>query len=397
MPGLSKELEDLKPREDWSLDKSTSTEPGYILPPAPQANKLYEALHKAAKSTPRYLFRRWTPSSGGYAGLNTTDAITPLAFFKGKKPRASMYDMDSHQLHQLINGHLSGEYVKTPFSSWSHSLPMILSWAHADPACFVSVIDTHQLKRSNFVFHCGATQLRNVQIQTFGEEFLIFGVIERGHSAVPIRELQTLLVPLLGYIHVADFGPNYELQEKDKLSVPDAVVRAMNVGRCLGPDFELPVAIHLLAAITGSIRDMETYYVALMKDLNVPAAWAHDVRFPNLPKDREGRVEYLAVACKAMAAIVERLRGDGRLPSTNPRAGRGGTKATEKTDLEEGGAGNVEGEDDAVEQEEEEESEQAPADTRSKHLKKSSRIPKEVYQLYIDMLGFETHNDAVKG
>lgn len=32
-----------------------------------------------------------------------------------------------------------------------------------------------------------------------------------------------------------------------------------------------------------------------------------------------------------------------------------------------------------------------------KHLEKSSRMPNAVYRLYIDMLGFETHNDAVSG
>ena len=31
-----------------------------------------------------------------------------------------------------------------------------------------------------------------------------------------------------------------------------------------------------------------------------------------------------------------------------------------------------------------------------KHLKKPARMPRELYQLYIDMVGFDEHNDAVR-
>lgn len=34
---------------------------------------------------------------------------------------------------------------------------------------------------------------------------------------------------------------------------------------------------------------------------------------------------------------------------------------------------------------------------KRKHIKPTSRLPKEVYQLYTDMVGYDKHNEAVTG
>ena len=83
----------------------------------------------ASRRTPRYLFRTWNWASGGNAALNTTKAITPLAFHKGIG-RSSIHDYSRSELANLADKHYTHSVnVDTPFSSWSGSFAFVLSFA----------------------------------------------------------------------------------------------------------------------------------------------------------------------------------------------------------------------------------------------------------------------------
>lgn len=106
MPGLEKELKALKLRKDWEFDEMEP--PHHLSAPAPtlpapyghrdptdddQVIGLHVAIRNAGKSVPRYLFRAWSPSSGGNARLNTTRAITPLAFLDSDAFSNDIFDI----------------------------------------------------------------------------------------------------------------------------------------------------------------------------------------------------------------------------------------------------------------------------------------------------------------
>lgn len=70
-----------------------------------------QRLEHLRTRVPRYLFRAWnnTPKgadrlSGGYKGLNTSDAITPLAFFR-KKGHKSVYDLSKQAFTNMAASH----------------------------------------------------------------------------------------------------------------------------------------------------------------------------------------------------------------------------------------------------------------------------------------------------
>ena len=94
--------------------------------------ELKAKLEAVRQRTPRYLFRLWSNSedetpNGGYVDLNTTTAITPLAFSRGKGHR-TVYDMTKEEFTRMAYCHLhTHEHIETEFSSWSASLTFILN------------------------------------------------------------------------------------------------------------------------------------------------------------------------------------------------------------------------------------------------------------------------------
>lgn len=77
---------------------------------------IYEAIKKASEHRPRYLFRAWSPESGGNKELNTTSKITPRAFFEGQGPE-HISDVPTNTLVKSIVAHLTGN------SSQHHTFP----------------------------------------------------------------------------------------------------------------------------------------------------------------------------------------------------------------------------------------------------------------------------------
>lgn len=83
---------------------------------------LKEQIDRIASRTPRFLFRVRHSASGGQRGLNTPEAIVPLAFTKSNKPSA-LHTIDRTDMTTLMNQHMIGAHIDTPFSSWTQSLP----------------------------------------------------------------------------------------------------------------------------------------------------------------------------------------------------------------------------------------------------------------------------------
>jgi hypothetical protein len=126
-------------------------------------------LEGIRKDIPRYRFRYWSdetadqPPSGGYVGLNTTTAITPLAFARGKGHK-SVYDMPKEEFTQLAYWHLDTSHdIETEFSSWATSPGFVLQrlpgitdggrdYVSRDGA-YVSVIATEMLWETNQIFY----------------------------------------------------------------------------------------------------------------------------------------------------------------------------------------------------------------------------------------------------
>lgn len=423
MPGLEKEVKGLKLTDGWSFDTKLgdSTPPldfvaslDYELPPDPahrarQINerllfrqKLHDALRTVNQSIPRYLFRSWSAVSGGDARLNTTAAITPRAFLTPNVGPASIFEIKTANLYDDIRGHLEGRRFDTPFSSWSYSLPFALFMLPSMDDAHLSVIDTHKLKAELFIVHCGATALGDLGIPQYGREFLVFGVVEgEAHRAVPFVAIHEYLGALLGkgylrftWMHAPllpistdDVQGKKKGKQKqrqvDEDSKFDAVARAREFGAFFGRRFALPVAICLLAVKYNVVSD-ERLQERLMADVEVRASWSENPKFPTIAKNTPGFTKEADDAARTMMALVQKL----------PRAGRIAKAAGGKTER---CADETDSQPDLLKQDEEVDIADGGSGGESKHLKRPARMSRAVYQLYIDMVGYDEHNEAVRG
>lgn len=151
-------------------------------------------IQAAAKSTPRYLFRCWSNAdrpTGGHKDLNTTTAITPLAFSKyGNGGAPSLYHLSPEVLVAMAASHLEGEDVNTQISSWTASLRVAFDFAQWNSSpCYVSIIDTKRLP-NNMVLHVPCIAFLTDELAAFDSydhEYLAHGNIQGpAHRAVPL-------------------------------------------------------------------------------------------------------------------------------------------------------------------------------------------------------------------
>lgn len=259
-------------------------EPWLLTIPAPGGiENLHTALRSAGKSLPRYLFRTWNADSGGNGRLNKPDAITPMAFLQKAKPPASMFDIDKRELLGLIYGYLNQRHVRTPFSSWSHSLQFAISMMmYPGRDAHISVIDTRQLKPENFIFHCRSPKInKGMSVPQYDEEFLVYGVVEgAAHCAVPLDALKPFVQALLpnvdDFLHNLVQGSLVQLARSPTLSKYAKQIRvAKEFSRPFGLDFELPVAVAVLAP-RGNIFKSYRLHEMLLEEFSTPTAWSMD-------------------------------------------------------------------------------------------------------------------------
>ncbi|KAM3422007.1 hypothetical protein BST61_g2383 [Cercospora zeina] len=152
--------------DDASFDASSDDEKAE-LPLGEMDSSTKRVLLEARRRTPRYLFRAWRNdayASGGYQGLNTTEAITPRAFFS-----------------QIAS--ITLNVLKT-----RNSTP---SSAHGPVAS--TVIDTRALP--NVIIHVPSLGLilDRGQYHRYDHEYLAHGVISGpAHKAVPFQVFQNI-------------------------------------------------------------------------------------------------------------------------------------------------------------------------------------------------------------
>jgi len=135
-------------------------------------------LDAARKNIPRFLFRCWTPNSGGELGINTTTAITPRGFLEESNDSSrGFYGHSTPVLKFMIQIQLCEDdfECKRPgfanvFSTWSASLREAMtdfvskmitseekeSAAHAEQLLrdiYLSVVDVDCLPKETVAFY----------------------------------------------------------------------------------------------------------------------------------------------------------------------------------------------------------------------------------------------------
>ncbi|KAI6823335.1 hypothetical protein KC340_g11836 [Hortaea werneckii] len=232
-------------QSDLSADEEVA---GPALPPGVMDVETKRSIQEALKRTPRYLFRHWNNDadrpSGGYEGLNTVDAITPLAYFRGQGSD-SIYDLTREELTTMVEWHLRGGAMLTELSSWTSSLAFCLLLALQTGAdAFISIIDT-KLLPVNTIVYVPSLEFLNHRFCHYDHEYLAHGVI-RGpaHRAALAGELQKALTTLFAqrlHFDSAALSPwNITLMSREM------VMTARKVGELYEAPFVVPVTVALL-------------------------------------------------------------------------------------------------------------------------------------------------------
>ncbi|KXS95097.1 hypothetical protein AC578_9592 [Pseudocercospora eumusae] len=181
--------------EEFENTCSESADVATHLPAGLMDDETKQNLLEAQKYTPRYLFRGWHDSSGGYRGLNTVDAITPLAYFKDRRAgAASIYDLSRDQLRQMCFRHLKTDIAddfKTELSSWASSLRVAINFSGGSPGSYISIIDTRALEQQNIIVHVPKLeflQFWELRTGAYPHEYLAHGIIDgSAHKAVALE------------------------------------------------------------------------------------------------------------------------------------------------------------------------------------------------------------------
>lgn len=150
---------------------------------------------------PRIVFRYWSDTSGGFHGLNTTDAITPGAYSvhnRSEHPSSYFYHLDANYVRRIANVHIGySSEEHTIFSSWSQSLSTVLGMSHEQPNSHISILDLTLLDKSNVVLHTEQMVRLRLSDISYPDELLAFGVISGpAYQAVLRSDFDRLTTPL---------------------------------------------------------------------------------------------------------------------------------------------------------------------------------------------------------
>lgn len=257
-----------------------------------------QILEDVRTRVPRYLFRAWndTPSesgfcrlSGGHQGLNTPEAVTPLAFSNGGG-HSSVYDMTKEHLTAMAKGHLTGQQdPETELSSWAASLSFALnnvaasqlggSYDNIDNA-HIAIIDTKELWHDAEIFYVPHLDFLETGSMNYPHEYLAHGVIQGpAYKAVPMRVFkETIALGAGGASFRMDDGQeNHEIGRH-------SIERARKIADQYGGDFVLPM---FLAVLCRKKRDSKLFREGVeekqfnrimddISDLEIPEKWHHD-------------------------------------------------------------------------------------------------------------------------
>ncbi|KAI5917965.1 hypothetical protein F4810DRAFT_694071 [Camillea tinctor] len=168
------------------------------------SRKSWNNLEKKRRTTtPRFLFRGFNQLSGGALDprLNSTTGIVPHGFlhypvkpWPPYLPPGSMFDMDS--LGAMIDGHLMGFPIPSPFSSWAVNVTLALQYANRTNPIFdshLAVVDTALLPPYALVYHTPDLAHAGISNIAFTEEYFIYGPIcGPAFSCVSVSEMESV-------------------------------------------------------------------------------------------------------------------------------------------------------------------------------------------------------------
>lgn len=230
-------------------------------------------VQTAMARLPRFLFRFYHSTSGGYEDLNTPTAITPLAFSHHNRephPSSCFYKLTPDRIAFVANMHMGGDTSQpTLFSSWSQSLLEVLAMAHGGRGSHICILDTALLDDSFIVLHTEQmpSVLRRPEISTFSYELLAFGVI-RGpaYQAVPCSAV---------------------LESLRNLPVHPTTIYALtatalhSLTSLFNRDLQLAAAAHFLSTFPRT-HDPRDDLIQMLSSLPLPAEYGHDPKIMDL-------------------------------------------------------------------------------------------------------------------
>ena len=312
----------------WIKTHSTATDPA----------DLRNDINIVAQHTPRFLFWAWHAHSGGRVGLNTTSAITPLAFYQNHGP-ATMHDLPQDILSAMASGHFSGNRISTCFSSWSQSLAFVLSVAaylgKGEP--YVSIIDTTKLPPHNKVLWTAGMQEVAPGFAGGSHEYLAFGVIEgEAHKAVGYQNMvkhelakvcrASTLSPGLTGVGSGTFPPAMSsggVTATSSAAAPPKVTEnrilqtTLELGDLFGEQFKLPVAAYLLSFQKDDGNDPARYVKELLSSgVGVPDDWRTDRITMEEGYAHTGQLHETDQAIGLLRNLVKETYGDSGDPSS---------------------------------------------------------------------------------
>lgn len=195
--------------------------------------EVYNKVQEARMKVPRFLFRAWSSYSGGDSRHNTVDAVTPSAFLVSEQP--SFYKISKSELVKAAREHVFGTLFRTPFSSLSQSLSIVLKMAAHTEDNYIGIMDTTQLHSANIVLHVDDFPLVLGAGVTPADsfEYLIFGIIQGpAYKAVSFSEyLAAGLIPPGSWN--LRFAPSITLET------------VKSIAKAYGGTFELVMATYL--------------------------------------------------------------------------------------------------------------------------------------------------------
>lgn len=258
-----------------------------------------ENVEAAMNRLPRFLFRMYHATSGGYASLNTPTAITPLAFsVHNKAPHpSSFYKLKPSNIASIADMHMRGGSSKrTIFSSWSQSLSTVIGMGGHDPNRHLCIWDTAQLDDSVIVLHTEQlpSLLGRPGLISYPYELLAYGVV-RGPAfqAVPASKLRAITV-------------NFNAVS---LSSSSLAFNFSLLTDIYASDLQLAMAAHCFALSSTSVKEREARDRLILKlsELPIPADWQHDPKIMNLEESifrRGGDCAETIEAAKLMRDVV---------------------------------------------------------------------------------------------
>lgn len=294
-----------------------------------------QILLDAQKRTPRYLFRGWrngVSPSGGYEGLNSPEAIVPLAYlgkprksstgflaktisyFTKATPPEDIFHLTHQELHNMTCAHLQGtHHPKTEFSSWAASLQV--AFRYARNTGFISIIDTKELEHQNVIIHVPSLRPIIGGMASFPEEYLAHGVISgRAHKAIPVSAFLKAGCTIDHFQTLGGLG--YTSHRTFSISDQD-LANAKQVATQYGASFAAPIMIAVLTLKQrdahywrDGFKDVHLQVNAAMKEFAVPKKLCADatVLTDIVHCNGFGEVEQML---RLLRAIVELRHGKG--------------------------------------------------------------------------------------